>query len=498
MHWNPQPDAVYTFKHALVQDAAYDSLLKRRRQELHAKIARVIEARFPNVKSTEPEVLAHHFTAGGLIEAACPLWQAAGELTFKRMAMAEAIAHLNRGLQLITTLPRSSQRDARELDLRTRLGTAWTAFKGWPAPEVWTSLHPALALAKLLRRHDALLPILYGLTNNVVTQGRVAESLPWAQEMLDVAKTTGDADMLITGHAQACYCYFRAGECSKSVEHADKVLDLYDTEKHRHLADMVNDDPRSAAGIYGSVSTWILGYPDRAFRLSDAKDAHARWRGHPFDLGYALTQGVQEFDHRFTHEDLRKRAEECERLGRENSLPVLWAFLAPISSGLALIREGKAADGIAPLKAALAYWEASGGKGRSPTIKAFLAEAMALAGSLDYALLTIDEIIEQVERPGWEERLHFAEVLRLKGWMLSLKGDLEGAERNFLASLDWARRQKAKMWELRTSTSLARLWQGQGKRQEAYRLLAPIHGWFTEGFDTPELKNAKALLETLG
>ena len=151
----------------------------------------------------------------------------------------------------------------------------------------------------------------------------------------------------------------------------------------------------------------------------------------PLTSGYALTQGVQEFDHRFTHEDLRKRAEECERLGRENSLPVLWAFLAPISSGLALIREGKAADGIAPLKAALAYWEASGGKGRSPTIKAFLAEAMALAGSLDYALLTIDEIIEQVERPGWEERLHFAEVLRLKGWMLSLKGDLEGAERNF-------------------------------------------------------------------
>ena len=150
------PDAVYTFKHALVQDAAYDSLLKSRRQELHAKIARVIEQRFPNIKTTEPEVLAHHLTAAGLAEAAIPLWQAAGELALKRMALTEAISHLNQGLELVSTLPRSSQRDASELGLRSRLGTAWLALKGWAAPEVWTSLHPALALAKSLERHDAL------------------------------------------------------------------------------------------------------------------------------------------------------------------------------------------------------------------------------------------------------------------------------------------------------------------------------------------------------
>ena len=139
-----------------MQDAAYDSLLKSRRQELHAKIARVIEQRFPNIKTTEPEVLAHHLTAAGLAEAAIPLWQAAGELALKRMALTEAIAHLNQGLELVSTLPRSSQRDASELGLRSRLGTAWLALKGWAAPEVWTSLHPALALAKSLERHDAL------------------------------------------------------------------------------------------------------------------------------------------------------------------------------------------------------------------------------------------------------------------------------------------------------------------------------------------------------
>ena len=339
------------------------------------------------------------------------------------------------------------------------------ALKGWAAPEVWTSLHPALALAKSLERHDALLPILWGLTRNVETQGRVAESLMWAEEMLDLAKATGDADLLIVGHGRACSCCCFAGELTKAVEHADKVTALYDDEKHRHLADVPNNDPKTVAGMYGSICTWILGYPDRAMRLNNEKDAHARRRGHPFDLGYALTTGAHEFDHRCEHEDLRKRAEECERLGRENSLPVLWALMAPLGHGQALIREGKPAEGITPLKAGLAIWDASGGKVRSPTLKAFLAEAMALTGDLDNALHLIDEVIAQVERPGWEERLNYAEVLRLKGWMLSLKGDLAGAEQNFLTSLDWARRQQAKMWELRTSTSLARLWQSQGKRR---------------------------------
>ena len=155
------PDAVYTFKHALVQDAAYDSLLKSRRQELHGKIARVIERRFPTVKVTEPELLAHHLTAAGLAEAAFPLWQEAGELALKRLALTEAVAHLNRGLELLATLPWSLQRDTNELGLRTRLGPAWVMLRGWAVPEIWTNLHPALALAKSLQRHDALVPIFF-------------------------------------------------------------------------------------------------------------------------------------------------------------------------------------------------------------------------------------------------------------------------------------------------------------------------------------------------
>ncbi|MFL5288036.1 MAG: AAA family ATPase [Rhodopila sp.] len=492
------PDAVYSFKHALVQDAAYDSLLKRRRQELHGKIARVIEQRFPSIKATEPEVLAQHLTAAGRAEAAIPLWQRAGELALQRMTLTEAISHLDRGLDLVVILPPSSERDASELGLRSLLGTAWMALKGWATPEVWTNLHPALALAKSLKRHDALTPILWGLCGYVLTQGRIAESLQWAQEMLDMAKVTGDAGLRISGHMAACACYMWLGEFTKAIEQANCVWDLYSDEKHRYLADVLNHDPKAIAYSCASVSTWVLGFPDQALRLENEATAHARRLGHPFNLGWVLTKGAHEFDHSYSYEDLHKRAEEVERLGRENSMSMLSAMLAPLLYGRACLRESKPAEAIAPLEMGIAAYEAIGGKTTGPTLKAFLAEAMALTGALDDAIRLLEDTIVQIERPEREERLNYAEILRLKGWVLSLRGDLEGAEQNFLASLDWARRQQAKSWELRTSTSLARLWQSQGRRQEAYELLAPVYDWFTEGFDTKDLQEAKVLLAELG
>jgi predicted ATPase len=492
------PDATYTFKHALVQDAAYDSLLKSRRPELHGKIARAIEERVPGIKETEPEVLARHLTAAGLIEAAIPLWQIAGEIALKHMALTEAISHLNQGLELVATLPHSRERDANELDLRTSLGIAWQTLKGWPAQEVWTSLHPALTLAKSLKRNDALLTILDGLQGYLVGRGRVAEGLSWAKEMLDVAQATGDADMLITGHSTACIGYCWMGKYIESLEQFDKVMELYDDETHHHLADIVNPDPKTGAGSSAAQATWMLGYPDRAVRISDDTIAHAQRRAHPFDLGWALSFAGEMYDLRREPVKTRERAEECERVGRENSMPVLFELLAPTRLGIASIREGRFAEGIMPLKGALAFWDSIGGKVGSPYMKSVLAEAIAQTGDVDNALRLIEEQIEQVERPGWEERMYYADILRLKGWMLSLNDDLEGAEKNYLASLDWAREQKAKSWELRTSTSLARLWQGQGKRKEAHDLLAPVYEWFTEGFDTRDLKEAKALLEELG
>jgi tetratricopeptide (TPR) repeat protein len=183
-------------------------------------------------------------------------------------------------------------------------------------------------------------------------------------------------------------------------------------------------------------------------------------------------------------------------VARENSLPFVTEVLVRLQFGVALIRKGEFTAGVASLKAGWAIWENGGGR-LGIHLKSVLAEGMAQLGDLDGALDLIGEIIAQIERPGWEERHYYAETLRIKGWVLSLKGDLEGAERNYLASLDRARQQQAKSWELRAATSYARLMCDQGRIREAYDLLEPIYGWFTEGFDTLDLKQAKALLDKL-
>jgi predicted ATPase len=280
------------------------------------------------------------------------------------------------------------------------------------------------------------------------------------------------------------------------------VLALYDEEQHRHLVDLIKTDPKSDVGIHGSLGAWMQGYPDRAVQLCDANDADARRRGHPFDLGWVLTAGGLVWDYRCEPTPLLARAEEAERLGRAHSLPYISEVLAQVIKGIAWLRAGWLAEGIPQLRGAIEAFNARGGKLWIPYYRATLAEGLALSGDSEGGLRLIEESLTQIARPGWEECLSLAEILRLKGWMLALQGDLAGAEQNYLASLDWARQQQAKSWELRTATSLARLWQQQDKYQEAYELLAPVYSWFTEGFDTKgfdtkDLQKAKALLDQL-
>jgi predicted ATPase len=491
------PDATYTFKHALVQDAAYDSLLKSRRQELHGKIARVIQERFPTLAGGKPEVLAHHYTQATQLNSAIPLWQKAGELAVARFALTESISHLNKGLELVASLPASVERDATELALRMPLGTALFALKGWAEPEVWNSLHPAMLLARSLNRSEKLLVILTYLMTNVMTQGRVAESLHWMNEILDTVKATGDPDVLIYGHGAAGLCYFNSGRLTETIVEADKLFAIYDEPRHRHLTDLFYHDYKTVAGTYISVCTWMLGYPDRAARLAEENEVHSRRLAHPFDLGFALYFHAYLFDLRGEPAEVRKRAKECDTIGRDNSLPPLSMLLAPWVYGLALMREGRIAEGIGSLETGVAAWQAGNGRLYSPYINSIVAGGKAHLGDHEGALELIDQQIAEIERPGWGEKLYYAEILRLKGSILSMKGDLEGAEQAYNASLDWARQQEAKSWQLRTSMSLARLWQSQGKSVEAYKLLAPLYNWFTEGFDTADLKEAKALLKEL-
>jgi predicted ATPase len=395
-------------------------------------------------------------------------------------------------------LPPSAERDSSELDVRTRLGTAWMALKGNPAQELWDSLYPALGLAHALSRNDALAPILWGLFIHVHGRGRIAESLRWVARIQEAADTYDDPDLLVVGHYAALTAHFWLGNPVKARVHADRVLALYTEDRHAHLVGMLNRDPKTNSLNFLALSTWMLGYPEQAVRIKDASEVHARRRGHPFDQAWVLLSGSGDvFDFLGQPDEILKRIEEGDQVARENSLSYFTECMVPMRYGTALIRKGRVAEGMASLERGLSVWETSGGRANGPYNKSVLAEGRAQLGDFAGALVLIDEAIAQVERPGWEERYYYAETLRIKGWILALEGELEVAKQAYIASLDWARQQQAKSWELRTTTSYARLMRDQGRVGEAYELLAPVYGWFTEGFATKDLKDAKALLDEL-
>ncbi|MBV9355482.1 MAG: hypothetical protein JO023_08120, partial [Chloroflexi bacterium] len=492
------PQSAYLFKHALVRDAAYGTLVRAARQRAHARIGAALERQAPEIAQSRPELLAHHFTEAGQPERAVPLWLRAGELALRRAALAEAIAHLSRGLELAAALPPSAERDGLELDVRTALGTAWMALRGWAAPEVWDSLHPALGLARALRRTGAQLPILSHLRTYVMTTGRVAESLRWAARIMEAAEAHHDPDLLIGGHFSLAHSYFWLGEPVKAREHADQVLALYAEERHSHLMNVLNYGVKTETLAIASRVIWMVGYPEQAARVSEEYQSHARRRGKAFDLSFALTVGANVFNYLGQPDEVLRHAEEAERVGRDNRLPFVTGFLVPIRSGVALIRRGQVSEGVALLKTGIASWEASGGRISLPYHKSVLAKGVAQLGDLDGALSLIEEVMAQVERPGWGERRYHAETLRIRGGILAQKGDREGAERDYAASLAWARRQQARSFELRTATSHARLMRDQGRVGEARDLLTPVYGWFTEGFGTKDLREARVLLDELG
>jgi class 3 adenylate cyclase/tetratricopeptide (TPR) repeat protein len=490
------PAATYTFKHALVQDAAYDSLLKTKRAQLHARIAQALESEFPDRVANEPELLAHHYTEAGNLAAAVPLWHKAGELALRRVALQETVAHLQKGLTLVQQLPPSAERDQLELSIREPLTAAWTGLRGWAAAEVGANAVPIIELAKRQGQRRSLLIGLWGIYVNAASQGRIAESLEWAQRILAEGNEAGDSDLQVFGHWATVVSYYYLGQLLAARDAGDRALALYDSQRAARWMELTGTDIKTAVESYAAHWNWMLGYPDQAVRVSDEKDLHARRLGHGFNLGFALSFGAAAFDHRCEPDRLLRHLAEADRLAREQGIPFLYQMLVPSNEGIARLRAGQLSESISILRQHIASSPAQGST-RIPYMKACLAEALALQGDVPTALRLIDECLEQIERPGWQERVHLAEILRLKGWMLMRQSRADEAEVRLRASIDWARQQQAKSWELRSSTTLAELLAERGQRDAARELLAPIYGWFTEGLDTKDLIVARKLLETL-
>jgi class 3 adenylate cyclase/tetratricopeptide (TPR) repeat protein len=489
------PDAEYTFKHALVQDAAYSTLLRDRRRQLHARIAATLEGRFPEIVAAQPALLAHHFEQAALTEKAVAYWLAAGRQAWGRSAVAEAVALLHRGLALVPALPDCDRRGQIELDLRIALGRALIANRSWSAPELGEVHSRARQLAEALNRPRELLFALWGQFMDHWTRADLKQARQLAAELRELGDTAGDVLTQVMGcHAGELTC-FCLGEFTAGRAYLEKGLALYDPAHPPSYAELMSNDARVRLRVFSSWLLTCLGHLDQASLQRDAALEEARRLSHPHTLTVALHGAwVTGSCVGLEPESLLQYADEARALATEYRLG-LYGALAHVERGWCLAALGRADEGIPLLTAGLAGLGRLGFMAFGTSHLALLGDACRTAGQCQAALQHLAEARRLAEQT--EERWYPAETLRLTGDVLLAMGDPAGAEASYHDALALAQQQSARLWELRAAASLARLWRDQGKRSEALDLLAPVYGWFTEGFGTPVLQEAKALLDEL-
>ena len=498
------PQATYLFKHALIQETAYQSLLRSTRQQYHQRIAQVVEARFPETCEIQPELLAYHYTEAGMLAQAIPYWQRAGQRTLERSANLETVVHLTKGLELLDTLPNTPERAQQELDMLTILGPALIDTKGQAAPEVLQAYARARELCQQVGETPQLFQVLRGLWLFYMLRLELRTAQELAEHLLTLAQHVGDPALLLEAHFALGGLLNYLGEFAAAQAHYEQGITLYDSQQHRAHAFRYGQDPGVFCRGYAAVTLWWLGYPDQALQRSHEALTLAQELAHPFSLAYALVFAAWlhqlRRDAHLTHE----RAEAIIALAAEQGFAALVA-LGTLLRGWALAErcaepgagQGPGEEGMTQLQQGLTAWRATGAEADRPYFLALLAEAAAQVGQIDEAMALLEEtlvVIHTYEEMCWEP-----EVYRLKGELLlrqALSAEQE-AEACFYQALDVARQQQAKSLELRAAMSLSRLWQRQ-QRTEASALLAPIYDRFTEGFDTADLQEARALLEELG
>jgi predicted ATPase len=491
------PQATYVFKHALIQDAAYQSLLKSTRQQLHQRIVQMLEARFPETAETQPELLAHHYTEAGLMVQAVPYWQKAGQRAVERSAHLEAIAHLRKGLEVLKTLPDTPERAWQELELQIALGPAVMAIQGWGSPAVEQAYSRARALCRQVGETPQLFPVLWGLWGWYQMRGALWMAQEVGEQLLDLAQSTQDRALLLLAHNVLGDNAIWLGEFDAARAHMEQGMAFYDAQQHHTLALRYGGfDPGLHSRYHAVFALWALGYPDQALERSHDALSLARALSHPQSWASAAAHVAMFHSLRREWQVAQELVEAGMALSREQGFP-LWFAWGTIHWGWALVEQGQMEEGVAQMRHGLAAWRATGTELIRPYFLGLLAEAYRKGGQAAEGLGAIDEALALVQQH--KETFCEAELYRLKGeLLLSLAaGHAAEAEACFHQALAVARRQSARSWELRTTMSLTRLWQCQGKRAAAYELLAPIYGWFTEGFDTADLQDAKAQLETL-
>jgi class 3 adenylate cyclase/predicted ATPase len=488
------PDATYQFKHALIQAAAYDALLRSRRKELHSRIAEVLMHRFPERVTSAPELLAHHYTEAGLITQAVPCWQRAGHAALERSANAEAISHLKRGLDLLTALADTADRVQYEVALQLDLAVPLIAARSWSAPEVGDAYLRARDLCQQIADPLQLSQALYGLWSFHIVRCELGKARELCDQLLTIAQNISDTPLLIQAHAALGVVLYCTGEFAAARTHLEQGIALYDPRKHRSFA--ISTDPGVICAAFAAQVLWYQGYPQRVLQLNDQSLSLADQTAHHFSRAFALCFAARLHQFRGESEATHKCAEAAIELASEHGFGFLRAW-GNVLCGWVVAGSSGGKEGLIQMRQGLTEWQVTDSKWDKLYFLRLLVEAYGQAGQIDAGFSVLAEALSAVEESG--ERHLEAEFHRLRGELLLRQStsNIAEAQNCFRQAIKIARNQRAKSLELRAATSLARLLASQGYRDEARAMLAEIYNWFTEGFDTADLKEAKALLAEL-
>jgi predicted ATPase/DNA-binding winged helix-turn-helix (wHTH) protein/class 3 adenylate cyclase len=489
--------AAYTFKHALTHEVAYGSLLQEHRRALHGRAAHAIEALFAERLPEYYYALAHHYSHSGHTAKAVDYLQRAGHQAVERSAYAEAISHLTTALDLLSTLPETRERSQQELSVRMTLGIALRATKGQTAPEVERLYARARELCERVGEPSQLFRVLWGFCHVHALRGAYHTRRAMGEQLLSLAQRLQDSDFLLEAHHTLWTTLLSDGELAAARPHLEQGMKLYDPQRHRiHAALYSGHDSGVCCRMQAAHSLWLLGYPDQALASIQAALALAQQLAHPLSLSMALRWAAVLHYLRREAPLTQARAEAAITIATDQGFPEQVALVTPLR-GWALTATGEGEEGIAQSRRGLAAYQATEVTRDRSDHLALLAETFGQVGQITKGLEALAEGLATVakSRIRWWE----AELWRLRGELLLQQtvAPPQEAEVCFQQALTVARREQAKSWELRAAMSLARLWQRRGKQAAAHELLAPVYSWFSEGFDTADLQEAKALLEEL-
>lgn len=489
------PAAIYTFKHALVQDAAYSSLLRTRRAEIHGTIAGVLETAFPEMLQAQPEIVAHHFTEANLLDRAIPMWEQAGRNAAQKFANTEAIRHFNKAIDLLAALPDDAARNRRELSLQINLGPVYLAAKGFNAPEVGVTYTRAHDLAKSLEDSSLLFTSLWGLWifNQMQPKKGTARSL--SEELIVLGAHNADSGQILqAGHASWTTNYF-LGNFKYTKERAEQGIALYDASAHRaHKFLYGGHDPGVCCRMVGGIAMSMLGFADQAQQLARSAVTLAETINHP--LSQLMAEQSLFIVHMFRGDvkQAKQLLGRTIRLATETGIPRgMWA---DFGSGWTLSEAGNPKDGLVQMLRDLDTRSGAAQELYRPYYLGVLGDTCRAVDRIEDGLGFVDRGLDLVHTH--DSQWCLAELHRIKGELLRARGELPAVvEQCFDTAIKIAQDQSAKLWQLRATTSLARLWHSQGRSAEARDRLTSIYDWFTEGFDSADLTAAKTLLDEL-